>query len=83
MDVVGLYCFMRVSPKQPTRYKPVKVPNHLAIEKVLHRTCLDLQGLQARSRRPFPDFLRSRPSPRTLRLPETRMRKATPPTDTS
>ena len=45
MDVVGLYCFMSMSPKQPTRYKSVRVPSHLAIEKVLHRTCLDLQGL--------------------------------------
>jgi hypothetical protein len=23
----------------------VKVPSHLALDKVLHRTCLDLQGL--------------------------------------
>ena len=44
-DVVGLYCFMPVSLKQPTRYKSVKVPSHLAIDRVLHRTCLDLQGL--------------------------------------
>ncbi len=45
MDVVGLYCFVPVSSAQPTKYRTVKVPSHLALDKVLHRTCLDLQGL--------------------------------------
>jgi hypothetical protein len=45
MDVVGLYCFMPVSAIEPTRYKAVPVPSHLALERVLHTTCLDLQGM--------------------------------------
>lgn len=54
MDVVGLYCFVPVSASQPTRYKPVKVPNHLAMDRVLHRTCLDLQGLAGSAPMPLP-----------------------------
>lgn len=49
MDVVGLYCFMPVSPREPTTYRPVRVPSHLALERVLHTTCLDLQGLAGRA----------------------------------
>lgn len=49
MDVVGLYCFLSVSADQPTRYRAVKVPSHLALDKVLHRTCLDLQGLAGKA----------------------------------
>ena len=76
-DVVGLYCFMPVTPEQPTRYKPVKVRNHLAIDRVLHRTCLDLQGLAGKKPTALPDFRRSLASPRTLRSPETRTRTRT------
>lgn len=54
MDVVGLYCFMPVSPGTPTRYERVDVPNHLAIDRVLHRTCLDLQGLAGKAPTPLP-----------------------------
>lgn len=54
MDVVGLYCFMPVSPSQPTRYRAVKIPSHLALDKVLHRTCLDLQGLTGKKPTPLP-----------------------------
>jgi hypothetical protein len=49
MDVVGLYCFMPANPSKPTQYRTVKVPSHLAIDKVLHRTCLDLQGLAGKN----------------------------------
>lgn len=53
MDVVGLYCFMPVKPSQPTLYRTVKVPSHLALDKVLHRTCLDLQGLAGKTPTPL------------------------------
>jgi hypothetical protein len=54
MDVVGLYCFMPASAATPTRYMRVDVPNHLAIDRVLHRTCLDLQGLAGKAPTPLP-----------------------------
>jgi hypothetical protein len=54
MDVVGLYCFMPASPTEPTTYRAVRVPNHLALDRVLHRTCLDLQGLAGRKPTPLP-----------------------------
>lgn len=54
MDVVGLYCFVPLSPSHPTRYRTVKVPSHLALDRVLHRTCRDLQGLAGKEPTPLP-----------------------------
>ena len=54
MDVVGLYCFVPLSATQPTRYRAVNVPSHLALDRVLHRTCLHLQGLAGKEPTPLP-----------------------------
>lgn len=54
MDVVGLYAFMPATPSEPTRYRAVKIPSHLALDRVLYKTCLDLQGLAAKQPAPLP-----------------------------
>lgn len=41
-DGVGIFCFMPVSPDQPTTYTKVAVPTALSLDRVLYRACQDL-----------------------------------------
>jgi hypothetical protein len=46
-DAVGVYCFTPVSPSEPTKYKPLPVPSHIELARVLFRACQDLTALKA------------------------------------
>lgn len=46
-DAVGVYCFTPVSSTRPTSYKPIQVPSHLELSRVLFRACQDLTGLKS------------------------------------
>jgi hypothetical protein len=46
-DAVGVFCFTPVSPAQPTTYKPLPVPAHVELARVLFNACQDLMALKA------------------------------------
>jgi len=46
-DAVGVFCFTPVSPSHPTKYKPLPVPPHVELARVLFNACQDLMALQA------------------------------------
>jgi len=46
-DAVGVFCFTPVSPTQPTTYKPLPVPPHVELARVLFSACQDLIALNA------------------------------------
>lgn len=45
-DAVGLYCFRRVSPNEPTKYRTESVPSHIELGRVLFRACQDLVAMK-------------------------------------
>jgi hypothetical protein len=47
-DAVGVYCFTPISPSQPTTYRPLQVPAHLELARVLFRACQDLSATKIR-----------------------------------
>lgn len=48
-DAVGVYCFQPVSDQEPTRYRSVRLPSHIEMDRVLFRACQDLTALKAQA----------------------------------
>lgn len=45
-DGVGVFCFMPISPDQPTKYKRVAVSPHLELARVLYKACQELTSIK-------------------------------------
>jgi hypothetical protein len=45
-DAVGVFCFVPVSPDQPTTYKRLSVSPHLELARVLYKACQELTSVK-------------------------------------